>query len=304
MHYAEIARPLYDLTRKDQLFIWGESQERAFVKLKVCLTSAPLLAAPLDVGQFTLDTDASGHAVSAILQQEQDGVLKVICYASRVLQPSEINYCSTKIELLAVIFGLKQYRHFLLCRDFLIRTDNAALTYLLRTPEPLAQQSRWLNLISEYSFKIIHRAGILNGACDALSRKPCEREDPTKMCSQCRPKSVRQAVAADACRAVRGQREECSLAGGDHGSTAASVGAAPVPPPAIEHRAIQPVDQLFDTKGELSLELLRTEQQRDPVIRRVIDLISLPDAVATWADLNEDDAETRVFCTAANFRIT
>ena len=110
------------------------------------------MASPINGGRFVLDTDASSHAVAAILHQEQEGVLRVISYASRVLQPTERSYCSTKLELLAAIFGLKSYRHFLLCRDFTLRTDNAAVTQLLRTPEPLAQQGRWLNLISEFQF--------------------------------------------------------------------------------------------------------------------------------------------------------
>ena len=188
-NFAEIARPLYNLMKKGQRFEWGDAQEAAFQELKQCLTTAPVLASPIDGGRFVLDTDASSHAVAAILHQEQDGVLRVISYASRVLQPTERSYCSTKLELLAAIFGLKAYRHFLLCRDFTLRTDNAALTHLLRTPEPLAQQGRWLNLISEFQFTLVHRPGVQNVACDALSRRPCERGEGCNPCTQCRPKT-------------------------------------------------------------------------------------------------------------------
>jgi len=68
-----------------------------------------------DGGRYVLGTDESSHAVAAILHQEQDGALKVISFASLVLQPTERSYCSIKLELLAAIFGLKTYRHFLLC---------------------------------------------------------------------------------------------------------------------------------------------------------------------------------------------
>ena len=193
--FAEIARPLYDLTKKGRCFEWGEPQEKAFQELKTKLTTSPVLASPIEGGKYVLDTDACSHSVAAILHQEQDGVLKVISYASRVLQPSETSYCSTKLELLAAVYGLKVYRHFLLCRSFILRTDNASLTYLMRTPEPLAQQSRWLNLISEYNFQIVHRAGVLNSAADALSRRPCEREEGSVPCTQCRSKSVRTVVS-------------------------------------------------------------------------------------------------------------
>ena len=61
-----------------------------------------------------LDSDASDEALSLVLQQKQDGVLKVITYASRALQPAERSYCTTRKELLAVIYGLKHFRQFLL----------------------------------------------------------------------------------------------------------------------------------------------------------------------------------------------
>ena len=170
-HFAEIARPLYDLTKKGRKFEWTEAQESSFERLKVCLTTAPVLASPIDGGQYTLDTDASRHNVSSILYQKQNGVDRVICYSSRVLQPAEKNYCSTRLELLGVVHGLKQFRHFLLGRSFKIRTDNAALTSLLKTPEPLAQQAHWLDLISEYDFSIVHRYTIFNGAADAYKQK-------------------------------------------------------------------------------------------------------------------------------------
>ena len=297
LNYAAIARPLYDLTRKGKAFDWGEDQEKAFVELKQCLTSAPLLAAPIDGGKYILDTDASAHAVSAILQQEQDGVLKVICYASRVLQPSETSYCSTKLELLAVIFGLKQYRHFLLCRNFIIRTDNAALTYLLRTPEPLAQQSRWLNLISEYLFTIVHRAGISNGACDSLSRKPCERDNPDQMCLQCRPRSAHQTIMTDPCRMLQAIVGECSETGGDHGSTVTQGEAAPVSPPVTECEVLAAGRDtpLFDSAGVLSVQLLQAEQQRNVAIKRIMELLTGETVESNWEELAEADVETNTY---------
>jgi len=75
--------------------------------------------------------------LGSVLKQEQDGVLRVIGYASRALSDAEKRYCTTKKELLAVIFGLKQYRQFLLGREeFVMRTDHAALTHLRRTLSP------------------------------------------------------------------------------------------------------------------------------------------------------------------------
>ena len=106
--FAEIARPLYDLMKKGRQFEWRDSQQGAFDQLKKCLVSAPILASPIDEGVYTLDTDASSHSLGAVLNQTQNGIMKVISYASRILQPSERSYCSVRLELLGLIFGLKK----------------------------------------------------------------------------------------------------------------------------------------------------------------------------------------------------
>ena len=89
--FAKIAKPLHDLTKKHQTFCWDECMEEAFVTLKTKLTSAPVLATPKDEGLYCVDSDASDCHVEAVLQQNQDGVYKVIAYASRVLSAAERN---------------------------------------------------------------------------------------------------------------------------------------------------------------------------------------------------------------------
>ena len=186
--FAEIARPLHELTKKNQKFQLTERQEEAFCTLKRKLTEAPILASPRDEGTYILDTDASDAALGASIQQWQDGELRVIGYSSRALSEAEKRYCTTRKELAGVVFGLKQYRQFLLAREnFVIRTDHAALTQLKRTPEPVGQQARWLDLLAEYNFEIKHRAGSAHRNADALSRRPCERETEEEY-KQCRPK--------------------------------------------------------------------------------------------------------------------
>ena len=175
-HFADIARPLHELTRKGRSFHWTERQQEAFEKLKRCLISAPLLAPPIDAGKYVLDTDASDQALGAVLQQEQNGELRVVAYASRALHPPERSYSTTRKELLAIVYGLKYFRQFLLGTRFDLRTDHAALTFLLRTPEPVGQQARWLDLIGEFDFQIIHRPGVQHRNSDALSRRPEGRD--------------------------------------------------------------------------------------------------------------------------------
>ena len=176
-HFAEIARPLHYLMRKDVPFHWGPEQQGAFDELKRRLVSAPLVAAPRKDGLFTLDTDASNEAIGAVLQQEQDGRTVVIAYASRRLSDAEYRYTVTKKELLAIVYGLKEFRHYLLCRKFLLRTDHAALTFLMKTPDLPSQQVRWLDLIAEYNFEIVHRAGAQHNNADSLSRRPPDDDD-------------------------------------------------------------------------------------------------------------------------------
>ena len=172
-NFAEIARPLHNLTKKGCPFQWGIDQQRAFEELKHKLVNYPVLANPLPEGEYVVDTDASDEALGAVLQQRQGGVIRVLAYASRVMDPSERFYCTTRKELLGIIFALKQFRHYLLSSPFLLRTDHAALTSLMRSPEPVGQQARWLDLLAEYSFRIEHRAGRLHSNSDSLSRRPC-----------------------------------------------------------------------------------------------------------------------------------
>jgi len=95
-----------------------------------------------DTGDFTLDVDASKWAVEAVLQQEQDGLLRVIGCASKTFTAAEQRYCITRKELSEMIFGLKHYRQYLLGRQFTIRTDPAALSYLLTAKDLIGQQAR------------------------------------------------------------------------------------------------------------------------------------------------------------------
>src|SRR6185436_1254444 len=77
--------------------------------------------------------------------------------------------------LLAIVYFAKQYRMYLLGRPFVIRTDPSALQWLRKTPEPIGQQSRWLEQLEEYDFELVHRAGKQHTNADALSRIPCRQ---------------------------------------------------------------------------------------------------------------------------------
>ena len=101
--FAHIAKPLHKLTSKANKFEWNDECQESFLELKDKLIESPILAYPLEKGRFILDTDACDVSIGAVLSQEQDGVEKVISYASRSLSNSELRYRVTRKELLAVV---------------------------------------------------------------------------------------------------------------------------------------------------------------------------------------------------------
>ena len=148
--FSAIAEPLNAMLRKEEQVVPTPERLESFERLKVCLTTTPVLALPCDVGSYVVDTDASSQGLGCCLSQYQEGVLRPIEFASRSLNPCERHYCSTRLELLGFIFALKQFRHYLIGTPFQVRVDNMALTFLLKTPEPSGQTARYLDLISQY----------------------------------------------------------------------------------------------------------------------------------------------------------
>nr|GEV56689.1 putative reverse transcriptase domain-containing protein [Tanacetum cinerariifolium] len=107
--FLKIAKSLTELTQKNKKYIWGEDQETAFQLLKQKLCEAPILALPEENDDFVVYCDASHQSLGAVLMQRE----KVIAYASRQLKPNEENYTTHDLELEAVVFALKIWRHYL-----------------------------------------------------------------------------------------------------------------------------------------------------------------------------------------------
>ncbi|UYV64922.1 K02A2.6-like [Cordylochernes scorpioides] len=171
--YADIAAPLHRLTEARASFHWNEECDKAFRALKRSLCSSPILAYPQPGTNFILDTDASNLGIGAVLSQVQDEDERVIEFFSRVLTKAERNYCATRKELLAIIKAVEHFHKYLYGQNFLIRTDHAALTWLLRMKNPEGQVARWLEKLQQYHFQIKHRPGRKHNNADALSRRPC-----------------------------------------------------------------------------------------------------------------------------------
>ena len=185
--FATIADPLTECLRKGVKLCNTPRRQEAFDRLKQMLTSAPVLAVPRDDPECTwvMDSDASLTGASCVLQQWQDGKLRVVEYASRSFNKAERQYCATRRELASLIFGLKQFRQYLLGRQFEIRVDNMALYYLKRTKDPQGQFARYLDFLSDFTFDTEYRSSARHTNVDAISRlRPCE-VDGGEPCRQC-----------------------------------------------------------------------------------------------------------------------
>ncbi|GJW55786.1 putative reverse transcriptase domain-containing protein [Tanacetum coccineum] len=128
---------------------------------------APILALPEGNDNFVVYCDASLQGLGAVLMQRE----KVIAYASRQLKPHEENYTTHDLELGAVIFALKIWRHYLYGTKCTVFTDHKSLQHILRQKELNMRQRRWLELLADYDCEICYHPGKANVVADALSRK-------------------------------------------------------------------------------------------------------------------------------------
>lgn len=164
--FSIVAKPMTNLTKKGVPFIWTKECEASFQTLKNKLVNAPILTLPESGKRFTLYTDASRIGLGCVLMQEG----KVIAYASRQLKKHEQNYPTHDLELAAVIFALKIWRHYLYGESCDIFTDHQSLKYIFTQKELNLRQWRWLELIKDYDLTIQYHPGKANMVADALSR--------------------------------------------------------------------------------------------------------------------------------------
>ncbi|GJY17533.1 putative reverse transcriptase domain-containing protein [Tanacetum coccineum] len=116
---------------------------------------------------FVIYCDASLKGYGAVLMQRD----KVIAYASRQLKTHEENYTTHDLELGAVVFALRLWRHYLYGTKCVVYTDHKSLQYILDQKELNMRQRRWIELLSDYDCEIRYHPGKANVVADALSRK-------------------------------------------------------------------------------------------------------------------------------------
>ncbi|GKC80623.1 putative reverse transcriptase domain-containing protein [Tanacetum coccineum] len=174
-NFSKIAKSLTILTQKCKTFDWGEEQELAFQTLKDKLCNAPVLALLDGPKDFVVYCDASGIGLGCVLMQRG----KVIAYASRQLKIHEKNYTTHDLELGAVVFALKIWRHYLYGTKSVIYTTIRVFSISLVRKRWNMRQRRWIELFSDYDCEIRYHPGKANVVADALSRK--ERVKPKRV---------------------------------------------------------------------------------------------------------------------------
>ncbi|KAL4272776.1 hypothetical protein GQ457_13G014740 [Hibiscus cannabinus] len=165
--FSKVAAPLTKLLQKGVKYEWSDARQQAFEKLKEALINAPVLTQPVSGKEFVVYSDASYVGLGCVLMQEG----RVVAYASRQLKVHEKNYPTHDIELAAVVFALKIWRHYLYGEKCIVYTDHKSLKYLMTQKELNLRQRRWLELLKDYDLSIEYHPGKANMVADALSRK-------------------------------------------------------------------------------------------------------------------------------------
>ena len=149
-HYAKIAAPLHDLTKghskkgKRIPVNWGETEDLAFNKLKDAMTNDVILHYPNFDKEFFLTTDASDIAIGGYLHQlDENGDDRPIAFFSKKLLDAETRYKTIDLEALAVVYGLKVCRPYILGRTVTITSDNAPLVWMLKSSNQLSRVAHW-----------------------------------------------------------------------------------------------------------------------------------------------------------------
>jgi hypothetical protein len=166
-NFSQISAPLTKITQKNVKFQWSEACEKSFLKLKERLTTTPIITVPSGSDGYTVYCDASRVGLGCVLMQHG----KVITYGSWQLKKHEQNYPTHDLEMAAVIFSLKIWRHYLYGETCEIFTDHKSLKYIFQQRDLNMRQRRWMELLKDYDCTIQYHLGKANVVTDALSRK-------------------------------------------------------------------------------------------------------------------------------------
>lgn len=168
---SQFTERLSQLTKKNYTWKWEEEQQSAFEQIKKCFLEDIIIKYPNFERPFFLATDASGtHIGAELYQMNEEGRHCTIGFTSRTLNEAERKYYTTERELLAIVFGCKKYRNYILGHTVYLLTDHQALTFLNSCRLLNARLMRWSLQIQEFNLHIQHIAGKNNTGADTLTR--------------------------------------------------------------------------------------------------------------------------------------
>jgi len=170
--YSFIVSPFRNLLQKDVKFVWSPQHEEAFEKLKVAMSTTPVLAFPDLSKRFYLTTDACDTAIAFLLsQKDETGRFHIVSYGGRGLRGAELNYPVQSKECLALIAGIQEYHYFLAHNEFTAITDHLSLKYLHTMKFKNVRMGRWSLFLQNYKMVIEYKCGKTLTDADAVSRR-------------------------------------------------------------------------------------------------------------------------------------
>ena len=165
-NYGIVARPLTNLLKKGH-FRWNEEAGAAFITLKQMMTTTLVLAMPNFNESFTIETDAAGEGVGAVLTQQG----KLVAFMSHALGVTKKSWLTHKKEMLAIVEAICVWRPYLLGRKFFIQTHQRNFKYFLEQRLATLEQQKWVAKLLGYDYEITYRPGCDNSAMDTFSHK-------------------------------------------------------------------------------------------------------------------------------------
>lgn len=164
-HFAVIAKPLTQLLKKNQVFVWTTEHQHAFAALQQALCSAPVLGIPDFTKTFAIETDACQSGVGAVLLQDKHP----LSYVSKPLGPRTQGLSIYEKEYLAIFIAVEQWRSYLQLAEFVIFTDQKSLIHLNDQHLNTVWQQRVFTKLLGLHYLIVYKKGSDNSAADALS---------------------------------------------------------------------------------------------------------------------------------------
>ena len=168
--YANIIAPLTELTRKETKFEWSESCQKAFERVKMLLTTTPVLTHPDFALPFHVHCDACGKGIGAVLSQYVNGAYRPVAFCSKRLLPHQVHWAPAQLEAYAVYYAVcVKWRYYLSLNKVIVHTDHRNLSWMFNQAQK-GMIGRWYAHLCAYDLDITYVQGKTQVVADPLSR--------------------------------------------------------------------------------------------------------------------------------------